>query len=214
MEKLPVAPRLYFSVDPVQVRREDIDDILVIVQQLMPTVQIESQGYRFDSIEELVERRGIRPGRFSIKAEQSSHPYLLLEVEFRESDVILSVSDTDRFGAAVFTLRDRVERLRYHPGGWLSSTRWWLLATALVAVGSLPRLHVYARIPLLSASLAAYTASFAVVPISQKLRGVRLEHRHRGGFFRRNSDSLLLLIGGALFGGLVTRLIEWATGKP
>ena len=45
--------------------------------------------------------------------------------------------------------------------------------------------------------------------VIERLLGVRLTRRHEGGFFRRNADNIMLLLGGAVVGAIATKLVDW-----
>ncbi len=212
MRRLPESKRLYVAVKEARVFRDDLEDIVSLFSEAGLQVQVSAGNYAFDSLEEMHKHTGARPKEVTIKGVDPADRWSALEVEVEDGHIILSGS-TELASGLAFRVRDQVQRLAFEPplGRFLF---WWIFGVALLLIDWLvPDGTSNWHRALTLSPVAAYAIGFATFPVRRVFCGVHLTRRHETGFWNRNKDALILLVLGAVIGGIISAVIGQGAGK-
>lgn len=193
-------------------RLEHMQLAIGLLQRFEPplVIRIVSAGYEFDSLDELVEMRGVSPGKVEIEAEQKELGRPFARASFTFSAGMIKVSTTSASIGHQFLEAIAGEASSIKSG--LLETWRWITATFVLLFASYGLSHLgpdwkpAARITAIAA-VATMVVSGLVMSIRDAALAVNLTPRHRG-FWRRNSDKIVVGaitgIMGAVAGSAIT----------
>lgn len=207
MKHFPSSTRLYEKLESVRVYLDDLEGLVAEMRNAGLRVTIRSGSIEFDSLEELRQVQGVRPSSLSLIAELRDKAWDRIEIDLSGSDIAFSASDTDALGPIAFRVRDKLRGTQLHSTLLLPSL-WWTLGFS-ISMGALLATHPSVRTWGINLGLGSYTLALATWIARRGLWGVRLRRRHEGGFWKRNADSVLLLLLGAVLGSVITAAVDW-----
>lgn len=204
---------LSFVVPSVKLWREDVDHIISMLEEFSERVEISDRKAEFESLDELILKRGVRPKSLYF---QAWGPYVSLRFDRREGYL----------GTWLYTNGESIEaencflRIKEYLLGrkrWLNVTTviWPIVVIAFLALGLGKQAEVlsFGRIAgtMVSLSFLAYGVLFFILRFGM-LYSISLSEPHeRGSFLTRHGETILVgLITatiGAIVGWLASRLL-------
>lgn len=200
VKKLPDSRSLYFYARGARICRDDIEDLIHLLEQSSFRVAIGSGGYAYESLDELKDRKGECPGTVVLAAERPDKGSVLAQrvtIEMGKDINIHSLAGPNVLREVYYELLafGRKVRLLYVPL-WFT---FIVLAPVFVAVVALAGNRPKYWGPVAGLELLVLIEQGAVF----LFRGTYLRYRHAGGFFKRNGDRILTgIITGATGVGL------------
>jgi hypothetical protein len=205
MEKIRKQKSYRRSYGPVVIWLEDLAEIVAILNENCNDVQISTEDYRFKTVDELKDHVGSQ-AQFALEIDGHS-PYV--SADFDRTSATFHVSAGTQ-AAYVFHEIDSIiaRRQRHFPLIY----NWWLLMLSSIATLGLsyfwiltgqtgPARHVLSVVQIIT-FLWFLWAAFVNV---RRTSVVKLQRRSEARpFFERNKDQLLMLLIGAIVGGLMT----------
>ncbi len=215
-EKKPDSTYELKVYERIKLYRDDIDLILSIFHENEYTVQITDKEFQFDSLEELIDKRGIAPSYFEIYGRQTENNNESLRVSFDKEKIHIHVYlDVQKTSKIIFAqIRDicesRMSKIYKILNPWLYFSALILSVLFLSLWGnkgtekSLSEYNTWVII-LLTVFPAAMILSFLY---RTDRRQVILRRKHEGGFWKQNSNKIWLLILGALIGIFIKFILD------
>jgi hypothetical protein len=214
MKTLPASTSLFERVEPVRVFLDDLEEIVGMLSSMSLDVAIIVGQIQFDSLSELREQQGASVGQLMLRGRHRETDWIEIKLDFSHRALQFSSGDTRQLGPQTFAILERARALRYFPF-WLKLWPWFASAWTLSAVSwFLPKRYL----PVVtSLSLLLIAGVSTALWLRTGATWIRLRRRHEGGFWKRNSDKILLLFIGTLIGTLigttVTALVQWLRAK-
>jgi hypothetical protein len=200
MKKLPEPSSRHSTITGVRLTRDDLDLLIELVKD-DDGVFIADGNFAFDSVDELIEKRGTRLRRLKIGGVRDGHSYDSVTVEFDDHEAWLH----GRTGKAYYEVRDFLQRKRAGLFGamnpWLWGGATWVFLSIFGAAADSAKKQQQ-PIPEWPFSLSLLTAGLIFVSYAYRryALGLTLTRAHQGGFWKRNSDNIWLLVLGAVLG--------------
>ena len=196
MEKVKKQKSFTRSYRPVVIWLEDLAEIVSTLKQIAEDVQTSTEDYHFTTVEEVKEHFGSQT-QFEMEI-TSSRPYVRLELARLRVELHVS---TGPKSAQLFHDIDVVlaRRQRSIVYSW-----WWLVAILVAGAAA----HFF---PEQAGPITAVQAVFLVWYLwvmfitLRRTAVINLQRRSEARpFLERNKDQLILLLVGAVLGGLIT----------
>lgn len=191
-------------IEGVRVSRDDLDFLIELFRRDVGSITLSDEHFEFDSLDEFITQRGLRPKNLKIEAEANEGRYRRIVAKFEGAHVWLHGSSGSPFHEAKDFLMSRC------PWTYRALAPWpWLLVASISFVptmvekakktqGSVPEWPAY----LLLGALAMAAIGFAYRRFDF---GPRLVHNHEGGFWKRNAEK----IGLVLIGAVISAVVAW-----
>jgi hypothetical protein len=211
MERIKIEKALERSYGPIVIWFDDLSEIVNMLKQAPGGVQIDMQGYRYDSLDELREKAGGRTQSALTIASQSEGDASAVSLELTPVSVTLSVFDPQGRSEAVKLFYD-IDHIiapcvrRFAPLYKIGNVGvvWCLLLLFLFQFPPTFEDKVNVALAVLFGVLLLWSiwATFVNVRWSSVIRlQRRVEARP---FLERNKDQLLVLLFGAAIGVLTS----------
>ena len=201
--------------------RDDIEEILAILKATCPEVKISDATHRFDSLDELIEKKGERPSQLLLNGWS---PYVSLDIRpLTSSGVHLFATSSSHSEAQdpevpFLKIKGYLNKRGYvgppSPRGLVRV----LYAVAFIAFISGPFLP--RSIPnVLTATVSLgfilmCAASLRLLADHGFFSRIRLGRRHQATtFWSRNAERLIVGLIGAALGAAATELVHWLVAK-
>jgi hypothetical protein len=210
MKTLPDSPYLHERIDPVRVYLDDLEELVALLSSMALNVTLVVGRVQYDSLDELCDREGATIDQLVLKGTHPEKDWIDVTLEFRFGGVELSTGDANLLGPRSFAIRERVRALKYS-SIVLKTWFWIVLMYAVIPLIWLTPKR-YGWLPL-SVSLVVVCFATASLLARRNLKRLHLRHRHEGGFWKRNTDQILLAVLSALAGAIVTALGAWVLRK-
>lgn len=192
--------------------RDEIEHILSIFQEKDYEIKITDKEFEYDSLDDLIEKRGITPGYFKIEGKGRGHTYgWPLSIFFDKESVHINSSNLSN--QADFNIYIKASDVcSSHYSKLYKILNPWTYFYPLIVGISLERsafkitgteLKVYFVLLII-----AGTALVISIIYRKRRHQVILLRRHIGGFWKQNSVKIWLLIVGALIGGSSKIIID------
>jgi|GEM_PF-6395124 len=203
-----------YIIRGTQIFKEDIDYITLKCHQKSVTLKISDNDYVYENLEELIANKGKTPNKVELKGKLESIMFSSLDIVLEPRKVSLTAYGSDDLFSFAHELKAYLlNKVPVHykllnPQLWGIIT--WLLFMCWLYIrpngGAQIRNNyfLYAAVTF----LCLWIISFANRRINFKVNLVR---KHEHGFFKRNSDALILMVISAVFGSLLTLFITWLT---
>ena len=191
------------SYRPVVLWLDDLTELFAAVKERAAIALLATDNYTFETIEELKEHFGSQT-QFALRIE-CSQPFGY--IEFSRVWVKTYISPGPQ-SAQLFHDIDGILEPRQRKFGFLYNI--WLLWPVLVGAGFLPHYvdQQVAKIIVIAQGVLAAWFFWAGFVSVRRSAVIRLQRRSEASpFFERNKDQLVLLLIGALVGGLVTMAV-------
>jgi hypothetical protein len=203
MKKIPDSTTSFKYYKGIQLYRDDIEWILLVLQENQFDVKIKDKMFEYDSLDELIEKCGVTPNYFEIDAEfKSNGGRASLNVSFERKQVRLySGYEQKESIIALKRIGDVLDSKFSRPYKILNPWIWyWFISPVIVIYPS-----NYNRIPQMPLWLNTLSILFVVTFISSALyrrfkHQIILKRKHEGGFLKRHADTIWLLIIGTAIG--------------
>ena len=194
---------------------DEIERVVNILEEGDFSVAFSDQKYEYESLGELIEKRGYTIKRLEIEAQGANDSHIKLEsvrVVFEKSEASINrFGRSDKLDGVWLWLQDLLSNYArwYHSlfNAWL----WVVSFFVVVGIGN-AMLEVWPRanIAVWILSLLLLSAVMFVGSLFVRLQTdvVVMERRHRSGFWQRNKDNIILLILGSIFGVILTVVVE------
>jgi hypothetical protein len=207
----PVQSKTY---EGVKLYRDDIDLILSLFHENEYTTYISDKEFEFESLNELIDKRGIAPTYFYIKGKDKEHESVSISFE-KNRLTINSYSDVKKVSTIIFSqIRDIIESRMskiykiLNPGLYISIlVAIFLFLIALATLSKERAISLSSWLPLLFAVPILATIIGGVYRDNIH-RVVILKRKHEGGFWKQNADKIWLLILGGLIGVFIKFILE------
>lgn len=208
MEKVPEP--VFWNVPKLRLYREDVAELLAIFERTAEHVEVEVGGYRLSGAEELIEVPLEETSTLSIEAR---NPYVSLTLAPSSGRLYANASD----GSVARGLADevRVSLMRRRDRSGTAGVRLGYVGPGIATSALMVAGAAYVR----GRSSATVAGLFLLVLASviYTVWAYRARFRHHArivlksraetpGFFRRNGDSIILVIFSVLLGGILTKL--------
>lgn len=204
MEKVTKGLRKQYPV--LRLYKSDIENIFNLIKGHSGEVEIIAEGFKLDDFSELNKLNKKQIIDFEIRAH---NPYF--SVDFSKDAVIIYLSDEDDIGQR--GLAEKVNEIlsqRRSPLRFLAS--WWiyvpLVIIYLISINLIENrtTHVIAFFGFISLTILWGYWGYS---INEKKHSIiyLYDPSAAPGFFKRNKDSILVAILGAIFGGIVTLIV-------
>jgi len=203
--------------------REDVDEILGIIEECAGAVRIRDDEFSYDSLDELIEKRGKRLKRLSLMGVGDTPGYLSLEVNADSpplGPVRLSGRGNENVEAGFLRIERLLLRRRLPVGRFLPPE---LAACSYLGVGGLIGTSTVAMIVTIPDALKTFLMTIIILLAALGLIGfaaisqsmfwfydpIILEKKHKAdSFWKRNRDKIIwTIVTGAI------SLIAWLVGK-
>ncbi|OPY88857.1 MAG: hypothetical protein A4E71_00187 [Smithella sp. PtaU1.Bin162] len=207
----PVQSKTYTGV---KLYRDDIDLILSLFHEYEYTTYISDNEFEFESLNELIDKRGVAPTYFYIKGKDEEHESVSISFE-KNRLTINSYSDVKKVAIIIFSqIRDIIESriskiyIILNPGFYISIIIVvFLFLIALLSLSKERAISMYSLLlPLFALPVLATIISG--VYRDNIHRVVILKRKHEGGFWKQNADKIWLLILGGLIGVFIKFILE------
>jgi len=199
----------YHHASGVVLFREDLDAAVTLLSDKGYRVTISDSDHEFENLNEATRHLGQRPRSLSVDAREISGAYESVSINMRGDSIDITWSTADRASSVGHSLRDMCVARRSRIYRLLSPSGWGF--ACMVAGISAPPI-AGAPLPIRAAEYiaCAVLVALAAASFAYRLRftSVRLIPRHNGGFWRRNSDKVWLV----LLGAVLTEVITWLVG--
>ncbi len=204
MKKVPAPTWAFDSIEHYRVYFDDLQELLTQLSGMGLRVSIQSEGYVFDDIEELKEKKGGRARELELQA-YAENEREVMSATFSARSARLQILHVENRGAEIAEIRDRFRSYELRKTLWNNWLFWAVLSFCLGAVSYVLAFRKpWASNYLLAAQLLALAVALSTFLSMERLVGVYLRPRHEGNFFRRNLDQLILVLIGAVVGGVLT----------
>ncbi|GAA6146025.1 hypothetical protein [Thalassolituus maritimus] len=199
-----IEPRdIYMSFEGVRLYRDDIEHIESLMLREELDISISDGEYVYESLDELIEKRGGRPKKFTIEGREDS-PFGTYKIIISGARAAL-VGEHHSFSYELGEfLRNRVI-LKYkifNPSSWVLS--FIISLTAITA--ALKHYSDPSQFPKWPIYLLFIIGTVCIIsPVYRRFNfGLKLVSRHGSSFWYRNKDQIILLALGGVFGMLGT----------
>lgn len=213
MKKIPDSSSQLKFYEGIRLYRDDIELILSILSENEYAVQISDKEFQFESLDELINKRGIAPTYFEIAGSQKEGGYQSIGISFDKKIYIHSYSNAQKTSKIVFAgIRDICESRMSKIYKILNP--WFYYFPAIILVWPAISLLVWGKentlgdawLPVLA---TVFLAAWIISGLYRYVRRqVILRRRHEGGFWKQNSDRIWLLILGAVIGIFIKFILE------
>jgi hypothetical protein len=201
----PSSDSWHGSVSVYRAHLDDVEHIIHILESAGLTVTVSDSEYEYESLEELVRKRGVRPKRVIVSAANTGKTFASVQLTFAR-DVITWYGKSppelsgmrqqidaylrSKRSAVVIALNPGVWGLLYLIGWFLRSSGWMIRYRDGREAWD---------------DLAAVVVGIMVLSIAIHFlyRGLWLRRRHEGGFLRRNADQIGIALIGAIVGAIL-----------
>jgi hypothetical protein len=204
MEKIRKQKSYRRSYGPVVIWLEDLTEITALLKENCKEVQISTADYRFGTVDELKEHVGSQ-AQFALEID-SGDPYVSIDFDRRTASLYVGAGAQ---AAYLFHEIDGIIERRQRRFPMLY--RLWFLMACSAALWAVNYFFLADRTDTISFVLISLQAIFSLwflwawFVVLRRTSVVRLQRRSEARpFFERNRDQLLLLLIGAVMGGLVT----------
>lgn len=189
---------------PLCLYLNDLEDVVAIIRQVSPTINITTSSHSFDGLEDLRENG---PKTFHRLQIASSEPYITLDLQPYKIEIYIS-DDTPEERGILEQLKSRLLKCRA-PLAWTTSNRigpfvFGATITALVIWVRPLWIASLALLPVLLLLLAGWRLSFNTYATIHLV--TRAE---RPSFWERNKDQILLAIISGVIGAFIALAIQF-----
>lgn len=212
MKALPPSSRLAEHFGAVRLYRDDIQAVLDVMARAGLVIKITDARFEYDSLDDLTRSAGTSPKNVSFEgAENESLSRVGLSKSGRAWYLTYSGPAVQAVGSEIERiLRLRQSKVHALPLHWLLQFGNLLFMAGLLSRGragdvSLALMSIGALVTATSLCLTAYWLLYPAVV---------LRFPHEAGFLSRNRDAILLLVVGAVGGGLVQYAISRLLAVP
>ena len=205
MKALPPSTSIHEIVEGVRLYRDDLERIIGILKESGQHVVIADSSFQYESLDDLQRARGNSPESLRI---DGSRPDDYASVSLSRSGRFWHL---DSGGKTVYGIAREIESiLRRRQSKIQHLPLHWFLQVSMVAMGTGAAIRY--RFQSTGAGLISVGATFFLVSALLSVHwllhsGVVLKYPHEAGFIARNRDAIVLLILGALIGGVVQYLV-------
>ena len=207
MKKIPDSTDFSKEYKGIQLYRDDIELILSVLEENKSDVKIKDNTYEYDSLDELIEKCGITPIYFEIRAKFKPDGSVTLSFTRKEVYLISYGWGQKEPGIVFMRIRDSLDTKFSRTYRILNPWIWYFFM--LPFIGMYPfNFHRILQMPLWLHTLSIlFVVTFILSALYRRFRHqVILRRKHEGGFFKRNADKIWLLIAGTVF-GIILKLI-------
>lgn len=195
-------------VEGIQISRDDIDFLIELFHHDVGQPVISDDHFEFDSLDEFIENRGIKPALLRIESTMHEGGYRHISAEFEGNRVFLHASRNAPFHEVKEFLHSKQPWSYRVLNPWLLFMLLIICANVLNGIVNIAKINkqdfpewtVYSLGILLAIALGGFIyRGFNF--------GLRLTRRHEGGFWKRNAEKIALTTIGAIIGAAVV----WAS---
>jgi hypothetical protein len=213
MKKIPDSSSQSKFYEGIRLYRDDIELILSIISENEYAIQISDKEFQFDSLDELIDKRGIAPTYFEIAGSRKEGGYESVTISFDKRIHIHSHSHDQKTSKIVFArIRDicesRMSKIYKILNPWLYYFPAVILIWPAIAVLVKVKETTLGEAWLLVLATVFLTAWILSGLYRYIRRQVILRRRHEGGFWKQNSDKIWLLILGAVIGIFIKFILD------
>ena len=211
MEKKTSPTQVTYS-ESVSLFRDDLEEIIKILTDKCERVTIEDNEYKYNSLDELFEKRGPTPRRLSITGFE---PFVGLNIKIKRAQTTLeSFGDGDHLAPFYFIHALLEKRRRFiHLIAITSPLFLLMFAHLLFSIRYGQQLSKVLSFTIFMTLLASIytllfvhrTGAFSVISLKKQYE--------QDSFWTRNKDTIWVALIGALVGGLVTWLVTYLASK-
>lgn len=191
----------------VKLYRDDVEEIVRIISSHYESVVISDEEYKYDSIEEFIEKRGTTPRYLGIKSK--SHDVTLSISHRWLPGTHLWSSGDDKANTCFFAINEVLEKRRRLMTRLLVPAPLFVLSLVLFVI-SLTSNVAYRSALSNVALVVSFAANAGVLVRCGAFSSINLSRRHETTtFWSRNSEQWISGLVGALLGAGGMKLVEW-----
>ncbi len=188
--------------------RDDVEAILDLMETRGLSVLLSDSDYEYDSLDELIKNRGLRPREIKITGTGGEKGYRRIQVSVDQNKVFLTADN--EFESVWYALKEMLRgRIPWlykwtNPFWWFMSIFCFLSVVALLtekASGGTNYIRVPVWIPIILAILIIVWLTSLLY--RNQVRLPLLRRRDEGGFWRRNAERIALMAIGTSLGLLL-----------
>ena len=195
---------------------DDIELIQSVFQENDYTIQIADKEFQFDSLDELVNKRGITPSYFEFHGtENNNHLSPSVYITFENKRIYMhSHAYGQNNSKVVFTrikdiFESHVSKIYKILNPWIYFPFLIILLIPYVSALTKDKEKAFSESTGLLSLIVVFFVAFFISGCYREIRHqVVLRRRHQGGFWKQNVDKIFLLILGALIGIIVKFILE------
>lgn len=207
MRLLPKIDSFSVSQSILRIHRDDVEHIEDLLRAGGLTLTYKDDTYEYDTLDELIQRRGTTPKDFEIQANSGGKFGNNLTVYFYRDRIRVYALYPENLGVIPSQITDVLRSLGSR-GSWIFNPGLWSFVFLL---GWAPSWLGYKfAVSGLDSSEQLRHLGFAGVVFGYAIQwgycGIHLTRKHEGGFFKRNADKIWLLLIGTVIGSVVTHL--------
>lgn len=191
---------------PVKLYLDDLKKIEAMLNEVSKDIKIESEGYEFSNIDELIQ---LQKESIETLCMKIYNPYL--SIEFKKNEVWLYIADDTALSRGIY---EKIKDYLYKHKRNLSWVRKNSLYTSIILIGYsiISGFFIkYMGITFAKINLAFMIGMFLLVIYFSRAQFslIYLVRRvEKPSFVERNKDRIILSIISAVFGGLVTWILR------
>ena len=200
----------------VNLYRDDLEKIIDFLSEVSDRVEISDNNYTYDSIDELLDQRGVKPKMISIS---SYSPFV--SIDLKPHSVWLYCCDSEKDSLYAY---DRIEEILKKRRLFLSrifspAVGIFFFSILLILMIFVPTDLVKTWLPNFWSRLSLVALLFGIPSLSFFLKNgafssvVLLRSYEQKNFFIRQKDDLIKIIVGAVLGALLTLFMLYIKGK-
>ncbi len=220
MKKKPDESHVSKSYRDLRLFRDDLDLVISIFKEHNFEIKISDQYFEYETLDELIEKRGERPRSFVLVGQSRENEYGWVSISFEKNRTYLSTSfGNEKTRYAFGRIKDIFDTERskvyviLNPFLLIIPAYFFGLFYVLKLADKAKQNTVV--IPLWLPVIAIVFISIWVISGLYRIGAYQavLKRKHEGGFWKRNADKIILLVIGAIIGIVAKYVIELLIGK-
>jgi hypothetical protein len=200
------------NLEGIRLFRDDLEEIMQSMNGFSTDIVISDDYNRYDSFDELLQHRGVRPLTLRLSCSKSD-TYQSISLSIKKNTVSLHSYGGAEAHAMIYELQDYIKNKIPKLYRFINPFVWYFifLLVFFLSIIISPKLSSLLSIKnpinaVLIGFLVVFLGSIAYRRLSL---GVFLTKRHSGNVIKRNKDKIILLIIGGVVGVVGTLLIQW-----
>lgn len=201
------------SISYVVVFREDLEEIIHSLEAKGMKIKISDQGFEYETLDEVISQRGERINELDISGQEVNDNSGSLNICFSKEKIYINSWGTGAPRELLYEIheflrkRRSIKKILSNPFIWYSVAILAFNVYIFGFLGTTKNTPFYIH-GLLVLAVITWPISYLY---SRFLTTVRLTRHNEGGFFSRNREAIILLIIGAVLGGLTTFVVTLLT---
>lgn len=204
------------SIQGAKIFREEIDYIISRCSQKGIDVVISDDENVFDSIDELITMKGLRPNKVQLSGKLNGSLFDSINIDFSTAFISIRTFGTDDLVSFGYELNSYLVKripsyynLSQHPS--IGFMIWFLSAFCIGGAPQLKETLIFKLIVFITILLFIF---WLITYLDKKQNHkINLIRMHEHGFIKRNSDKILMMLLSALVGSILTLFVSWLISK-